>query len=137
MRELLAAMGIRENTVAWYCGDNATPAEANASVPFRGQKAQVYEGGLRVSTVVEWPARIPCGRVSDMNTVTSEVFPTLTEIAEQELPARPIDGINLIPLIEGRMESRPFPNCFWTPRLLMEDVDARRSYIEHRMQKGS
>src|SRR5690606_7387621 len=69
LRDYLGEEKIRDNTLLWYFGDNGTPQEANATVPFRGQKAQVYEGGLRVASVVEWPKGIPNPMVSDVNTV--------------------------------------------------------------------
>ncbi len=134
LRAHLSAAGVRDNTLLWYCGDNGTPAEAVATVPFRAQKGSVYEGGIRVPGVIEWPARIRASRVSAVNAVTSDMLPTLCELAGRPLPARPLDGISLGPLIDGRMDSRPVPICFWDSRAR---ADARTPYIDPELQKGT
>jgi len=61
-------------------------------VPFRGVKGAVYEGGIRVPGVIEWPARIPEPRASDVNSVTSDILPTLCDLAGQPLPDCPLDA---------------------------------------------
>jgi arylsulfatase A-like enzyme len=59
LRQYLADEGLRHNTLLWYCGDNGVPASGRVTTPFRGQKGQVYEGGVRVPGIIEWPKRIP------------------------------------------------------------------------------
>jgi arylsulfatase A-like enzyme len=137
MRDYLAEDGLRENTLLWYFGDNGTPQEANATVPFRGQKGQVYEGGLRVPGVLEWPRRISSPMASDMNTVTSDVLPTLCEIVGQPFPNRPLDGISLTPLFDGEMKERPTPICFWNGRVRNEAGFTPEPYIDPELQKGT
>lgn len=135
LRAHLGGAGLRSNTLLWYCGDNGTPPEAVATVPFRAQKGAVYEGGVRVPGVIEWPARITRPRVSDVNTVTSDILPTLCALAGQPLPSRPLDGINLVPLLEGTMTARPAPIGFWNGR---GRAGAReRPYIDPELQKGT
>lgn len=48
-----------------------------------------------------------------MPCVTSDIMPTLLDLLGLELPDRPIDGISLRPLIEGKMTTRPKPIGFW------------------------
>ncbi len=48
----------------WYSGDNGTPSHALAEAPLRGSKGTMYEGGVRVPGIIEWPARIPQPRSS-------------------------------------------------------------------------
>ena len=64
LRDHLSDAGLRPNTLLWYCGDNGTPPEAVATVPFRGRKGDVYEGGVRVPGLIEWPAHRSRGRGS-------------------------------------------------------------------------
>jgi arylsulfatase A-like enzyme len=135
LRDHLAGAGLRPHTLLWYCGDNGTPPEANATVPFRAQKGAIYEGGVRVPGVIEWPARIPQPRVSDVNTVTSDIFPTLCELTGQPLPKRPLDGISLTTLLEGRMSQRPSPIGFWNGRARPDP--AAKPYIDPELQKGT
>lgn len=135
LRDRLGGAGLRENTLLWYCGDNGTPQEANATVPFRGQKGTVYEGGLRVPGLIEWPARIRQPRASNVSAVTSDILPTLCALTGQPLPKRPLDGINLTPLLDGRLTERPKPIGFWNGRARQ---DARaKPYIDLELQKGT
>jgi arylsulfatase A-like enzyme len=104
---------LRQNTLIWYCGDNGTPGDGIVTSPFRGQKGTMYEGGIRVPGIIEWPGRISSPLVSDVNAVTSDMLPTICELIGQPLPDIPMDGISLKPLIDGQMKERPSPICFW------------------------
>ncbi len=58
LRQWLKEEDLRENTVLWYCGDNGTPGDGIVTSPFRGQKGNMYEGGIRVPGIIEWPGGI-------------------------------------------------------------------------------
>ena len=137
LRDRLGTMGLRQNTLVWYCGDNGTPQEANATVPFRGQKGEIYEGGIRVPGVIEWPAVIPRPRVTDVNTVTSDILPTLCDLVGHPLPKRPLDGISLRPLFEGKMTARPTPIAFWNGLGRAQSREAAKPYIDPELQRGT
>ena len=69
---------------------------------------------MRVPSIIEWPARIQKHRETDVPAVTSDIYPTLLEIADLEIEKQPVlDGISLIPLIKGEMEERDQPVGFW------------------------
>ncbi len=133
--EALSEEKVRDDTLLWYCGDNGTPPSGLAESPFRGQKAQMYEGGIRVPGIIQWPRRIPKPRVSKVNAVTSDMLPTICAVAEVGLPDRPLDGINLEALIDGRMTKRPSPICFWSyGGKLPPDA---KPWIEPALQEGT
>ncbi|WP_114747788.1 sulfatase family protein [Pleomorphovibrio marinus] len=134
MRDFLEQQGLRDNTVLWYFGDNGTPQEGNATVPFRGQKGSIYEGGVRVPSVLEWPAKIKSPLVSEANGVSSDVLPTFCDIVGVSLPDRPLDGISLLPMIKGEMQERPSPIGFWNGR---DRGDGLEPYIEEDLQVGT
>ena len=137
LRDYLKAYDLRENTLVWYCGDNGVPSSGRITTPFRGQKSTMYEGGVRVPGLIEWPARIRKPRISEINSVTSDMFPTLCELAGQPLPNRPLDGISLVPLIDGKMQERPSPIFFWsfnTGRAFSGDSEP---YIDLKLQEGT
>jgi arylsulfatase A-like enzyme len=134
LREHLKSQGLK-NTLVWYCGDNGVPPEARATTPFRAQKGQVYQGGIRVAGIIEWPERITQPRASSVNAVTSDMLPTICELAGAPLPDRPLDGVSLGPLVAGEMTERSKPICFW-------DFDSTREgagepYIEPSLQEGT
>ena len=137
LRQSLDDEGLRQNTVLWYCGDNGTPSSGLVATPFRGQKGRVYEGGVRVPGIIEWPERIPEPRVTSVNAVTSDMLPTLCELAGEPLPDRPLDGISLKPLIDGGMTERPSPICFWNYDTSREDEGDPEPYIDPKLQEGT
>jgi arylsulfatase A-like enzyme len=51
--------------------------------------------------------------ISPVNSVTSDILPTLCDLIGQPLPDRPLDGVSLMPLIDGKMTERPSAICFW------------------------
>ena len=107
------------------------------TTPLRGQKGRVYEGGVRVPGVIEWPERIPEPRVTDVNAVTSDMLPTICDLVGQPIPDRPLDGISLKPLIDGGMSERPEPICFWSYDTRHETESMREPYIDPELQQGT
>jgi hypothetical protein len=137
LRDYLRDQDLRQNTLVWYCGDNGVPSSGRITTPFRGQKGTMYEGGVRVPGIIGWPARIREPRVSNVNSVTSDMLPTLCELAGQPLPNRPLDGISLASLIDGKMQERPSPIFFWsfnTGRAFSRDS---KPYIDPVLQEGT
>ncbi len=140
LRDALSEKGIRENTLLWYCGDNGAPSSAGrATAVLRAEKGKMYEGGIRVPGVIEWPAGIKSPFSSDVNSVTSDLLPTLCDLAEVSLPNRPLDGISLLPLIQGKMKHRSKPIFFWsypTNRLSGREATPE-PYIQPELQEGT
>ena len=113
LRQELKNLGIDQNTLLWYCSDNGG-LPGVGTTGGRGHKGDIYEGGLRVPAIIEWPARIPNPRATYLPAVTSDIFPTLLEVAGISMENPPlIDGISLLPVIENQMESRQNPIGFW------------------------
>jgi arylsulfatase A-like enzyme len=113
LRRELRTLGIHENTILWYCSDNGGLPGVGATGG-RANKGKIYEGGLRVPAILEWPARIPDPRTTNIPCNTSDIYPTVLDIAGVRLEKQPpLDGISLVPLIEGKMKSRPKPMGFW------------------------
>ena len=112
LRSEIRTLGIRDNTILWYTSDNGGLDER--STGGRGKKGLLLEGGLRVPALLEWPARIPGPRVTDVPCVSSDIYPTLLEITKTSVSNQfPLDGISLVPLIDGTMTSRSKPIGFW------------------------
>ena len=113
LRGELRKLDIREDTILWYCSDNGG-LPGVGTTGGRANKGRVYEGGLRVPAMLDWPARIPSPRVTDVPCNTSDIYPTLLDILGVKMENQPpLDGISLVPLIDGRMKSRPKPMGFW------------------------
>lgn len=134
LREFLSKEGLRDNTLVWYCGDNGVPSSGRVATPFRGQKGVVYEGGVRVPGVIEWPNRIPKPMSSDVNSVTTDMLPTICELIGKPLPTRPLDGISLVPLLDGKMKKRLSPIGFWNYQAGRE---SGKPWIDAKLQEGT
>lgn len=137
MRQHLAAQGLRQDTLLFYCGDNGTSPDGSLASPHRGVKGQVYEGGILVPGLIEWPARIPQPRTTSVRASTSDLLPTLCAIAGQPLPARPIDGLDLSPVLDGKMTARPKPLFFWCYNIPGLDKTSLQPWIDPELQKGT
>ncbi|MFW5693051.1 MAG: sulfatase [Thermoguttaceae bacterium] len=137
LRDHLAEEGLRHNTLLFYCGDNGTCGSGFLRSPHRGRKGQIYEGGVRVPGLVEWPARIPEPCTSTLPAVTSDLLPTLCALAGQPLPRRPLDGIDLMPLLENQQTERPEPIFFWSFRTRRFAGLNPEPWIEPELQQGT
>ena len=134
MRKHLADKGLRENTLLFYCGDNGTSADGSLVTPHRGVKGEVYDGGVLVPGLIEWPARIPKPRATNVRATTTDLLPTLCAIVGQPLADRPIDGIDLTPLIDDKMTARPKPLYFWECNIGKGNGEP---YIDPKLQEGT
>ena len=114
LRKELRTLNIADNTMLWFSSDNGpengTPGSQG---PFRDRKRSLYEGGVRVPGLLEWPAKIRTGRKTDVPAVSSDHFPTVLDVLGlKPEPIPPVDGVSLLPLIEGEMTNRPQPIAF-------------------------
>ena len=113
LREELRRLGIAENTIVWYTSDNGAQGPGSTA-GLRGKKGTLWEGGVRVPAIIEWPARIKQPRVTNCPATTSDIYPTLLAITGVTMPNQPpLDGINLLPVIDGEQETRDKPLGFW------------------------
>jgi len=115
LRDELKHLGIHENTILWYCSDNGALPKVGSTGGFRGFKASIYEGGLLVPALMEWPARIPQPRRTAVRCNTCDIYPTVLDVVGVKAPRQtPLDGISLVSLIDEKMETRPRPMGFWS-----------------------
>lgn len=116
LRSVFRDAGVAKNTFVAFCSDNGPEGRTNdapgSAGPFRGRKRDLFEGGIRVPGLIEWPAKIAPGS-TDFPAVTSDYLPTILDILEIDLPNdRSFDGISLLPLIKGHMAERLRPIGF-------------------------
>jgi arylsulfatase A-like enzyme len=116
LRKGLREIGIADNTLVWFCSDNGgLPGFKPDTVGgLRGYKGSLYEGGLRVPAIIEWPAGIAKPRVTSFPAATMDIFPTLAEIVglPAEAMAQPQDGMSLKALLNRELAKRATPIGF-------------------------
>ena len=114
LRAGLRELGIAENTLLMFTSDNGGLNLTPTTVAhLRAFKNSVYEGGLRVPAIIEWPGTIE-PRVTSFPAATMDIFPTLVRVAG--LPASSmlpvVDGIDLTPIFEDEPARRGTPIGF-------------------------
>ena len=107
--EVLAVIrkhGLEGNTLVMFSSDNG-PWYQGSPGRLRGRKGMTWEGGVREPFLARWPGRIPAGQVCRSIGSTMDVLPTVAGLAAAPLPAKPLDGIDLWPLLSGQRREIP------------------------------
>jgi arylsulfatase A-like enzyme len=139
LRTYLGEQGLKDNTLVWYLGDNGTPSSAGRTgMTIRDEKGSLYEGGVLVPGVLEWPAKIKAPGSTDTISVSSDFMPTIAELTSQSVPERPIDGISLVPVMENPAAQRGEPLFFWNFDFKSVFADREiENYIDPQLQAGT
>ena len=135
----LRALNAAENTLVWFCSDNGGLPEITPDTVggLRGNKGTIYEGGLRVPAVIEWPSRIEQPRIVEYPASVLDILPTILDLLDIPYPiaSRPLDGISLVPVIDGRVTRREAPIKFrYSGDLAL--VDNEYKLLRNRASKG-
>jgi arylsulfatase A-like enzyme len=137
LRKRLAAENLRENTLLFYCGDNGTSADSALGVPHRGVKGQVYEGGILVPGLIEWPARNRQPLASRVRASTSDLLSTVCALVGQAPPDRQLDGIDLTAALDGKLDERLSPLYFWSYNTRRLERSNPQPWIDPKLQQGT
>jgi arylsulfatase len=99
----LSDNGLDDNTLVLFTSDNGPWYQGSAG-RLRGRKGETWEGGVRVPFIARCPSRIPAGLVSRAVVSAMDIHPTLTRLSGAALPDRPVDGVDIWPLLSGEKE---------------------------------
>jgi arylsulfatase A-like enzyme len=98
----LAALGLEQNTLVIFTNDNGGEW-LSRNAPLFNRKATLWEGGIRVASIFRWPARLPAGKVSDQVGIFMDLTASILAATNTPVPADArLEGINLLPILEGR-----------------------------------
>ena len=104
--------GLTDNTLIIFTSDNGPHSEGRHEVEYfdsngilRGQKRDLYDGGVRVPTIAKWPGKIEVGSESDLLSGFQDMMPTLGDIAGYETPTD-TDGISILPTLLGKEDQQ-------------------------------
>jgi len=112
----LEEKNISENTIVIFFSDNGGVEWYNFSDngPLRGIKGDFFEGGIRVPFTMQWPKKIKPGIIYNKPIIALDVFATVVSAASAEkFIKNNIDGVNLIPYINGEINGSPHDYLFW------------------------
>ena len=111
-RKGLQDLGISNNTILWFNSDNGGLGKKQNISPstvggLKGQKGDIWEGGIRVPSVIEWPSVIK-SRISTYPSSTMDIFPTIVDILNlpDSTMLMPLDGESLFPLFNSKLGKR-------------------------------
>src|SRR5262249_36949642 len=85
----------------------------SSNAPLRGEKGQLYEGGIRVPFIVSWKGHGPEGRVISAPISSMDASATALEIAGVTPRKSTLDGVSLMPLLTGKTATAPHETLFW------------------------
>jgi len=121
--DLLKELGLDKSTAIFFTTDNGYSVGGAATDPsldeifhhkgpFKGEKGNLYQGGVRVPAIAWWPGRIAAGRVSNQPWAFWDFLPTAAEIAGAPLPEK-CDGLSILPTLLGREQEQQQHDYFY------------------------
>ncbi|QRM89492.1 MULTISPECIES: sulfatase [Lacinutrix] len=111
--DFLDESGLRENTIIIFTSDNGYHRMASANKQLRGAKGDIYEGGIKVPMLVNWPEKVTPRR-SDVAVTALDIFPTLMDLSKTEdYDSSELDGASIIPLFKSDDKSLNERPLFW------------------------
>ncbi|WP_406697779.1 sulfatase-like hydrolase/transferase [Singulisphaera sp. Ch08] len=118
--ERIRSAGLEESTLIIFFSDNGGPTmlgtttNGSRNVPLRGSKRTTLEGGVRVPFVLSWKGTLPAGKVYEQPIIQLDILPTA--LAAAGVAAKPewkLDGVNLLPHLNGHSEQTPHDALYW------------------------
>lgn len=127
MLDLLEKKGIDDNTVIFFLADNGSPAgiggpkafnmgdmRMSSTAGLKGFKGDTYEGGVRVPFAMRWPDKLPAGQTYNYPVISMDILKTITDSLEIDTSDEDLDGVNLLPYLNGQNPSRPHDVLYYT-----------------------
>ncbi|MDP7017442.1 MAG: sulfatase-like hydrolase/transferase [Pirellulaceae bacterium] len=107
---------LERDTLVFFLSDNGGPTRelTSSNLPLRDGKGSVFEGGLRVPFMAQWPGRLPAGETYTEPVISLDIFATAAAVADAPLPkSNQYDGVDLLPYLTEKRASRPHDRLFW------------------------
>jgi len=115
----LKELEIEDNTIIFFASDNGIhkeggiqPEDFNSNSIYRGNKRDLYEGGIKTPMLVVWPKKVKPGSTSNHVSAFWDVMPTLADIVGTEVPQN-IDGISFLSTLVGNGKQKQHDNLYW------------------------
>lgn len=112
--QALKEHGLHRRTIVFFLSDNGGPTFSNGSNndPLRGDKGDVFEGGIRVPFIVSWPGVLPAGTTYDHPVISLDVSRTALALGQARIVPK-LEGVNLVPYLSGKVKTAPHQALFW------------------------
>ena len=112
-------LGLANNTIVLFQSDHGHSTEVRtfsgggSAGPYRGAKACLFEGGIRVPSIVRWPKQVPAGEVRGQLAVGCDWFPTFAEWCNIPLPGHKLDGKSIAAVVKSGKAKSPHNSFYW------------------------
>lgn len=117
---VLAALrkhGLEERTLVIFTSDNGaaktSDIDGRRNFPLIGHKRNLYEGGIRVPYVLQWKGRLPAGARYEHPVSSLDIFPTALAAAGGTPATLDLDGVSLLPFLDGTLDGEPHEHLVW------------------------
>jgi arylsulfatase A len=110
-------LNLTDDTIVIYQSDHGHSTEertfggGGSAGPYRGAKFSLFEGGIRVPSIIRYPGKLPANEKRDQLAVSVDWLPTIAELCDVSLPDRKIDGTSLVDLLRNR-DAQPTHHTF-------------------------
>jgi arylsulfatase A-like enzyme len=121
--------GQMDNTVIIFTNDNGGPTTRNAingsrNGLFRGSKCETFQGGIRVPLLIRWDGNLKPGGVYRQPVITMDL--TATAVALAGADSKDIEGVDLVPYLEGKKSGAPHEALYWRSRTMSNNYGVRQ-----------
>lgn len=114
IRQCLKTLKLENNTIVIFTSDNGGETNVTSNAPLRGGKSQLYEGGIRVPLIIQWPGKVAKGSICAQPTSNVDFYPTFLDIAAVKPdPKQKLDGTSIQPLLARPKAPLKRPPLFW------------------------
>jgi len=122
IRKTLADLGLSENTMIVFTSDNGGEDKVTVNAHLREGKSTTYEGGLRVSQVIEYPDAIQPGTVTEIPTINLDFYPTFAQMVGYDIPTEHVvDGSSILPFLKGENDGQDLYNRLFSWHYPLEE----------------
>jgi arylsulfatase len=127
----LEETGLDKNTLVIFTSDNGPwlnyGNHAGSTAGYREGKGSSFEGGMRLPCLMMWKGVIPEATVCNNLASAIDILPTLAAIAGAPLPENKIDGVNILPLLQGDFEANPRKTFYYYSPFRRNNLEAVRN----------
>ncbi len=110
----LDELKLSDNTIVVWTSDNGGKGSVTSNLPLRGMKHNLYEGGIRVPTIIRWPGRIASDSRNSTPLISTDFFPTLLALTGCPLRKKQhADGVSFSDVLLGEHDSVERDALFW------------------------
>jgi arylsulfatase A-like enzyme len=114
LMQAIKRLGLDKETVVIFTSDNGGKGSVTSNLPLRGMKHNLYEGGIRVPTIVKWAGKVEAGSTCSFPLISNDFYPTILDLLNVPLrPEQHVDGVSIKDILLGQRARLDRMALFW------------------------